>query len=53
MEKNITIQANNERARGKGVYFQRIRRITGFITQDIRTWGTAKRAELADRVTHT
>jgi len=52
MEKNITIQVNNEIARGKGVYFQRIRRITGFITQDIRTWGTAKRAELADRVTH-
>ena len=53
MEKNITIQANNERARGKGVYFEKIRRITCFLTGDIKSWGTAKRAELADRVTHT
>jgi len=53
MEKNISSQERNERARGKFVYFQRIRRITGFLTQDISTWGTAKRAELKDRVTHT
>lgn len=53
MEKNISSQERNERVRGKGVYFQRIRRITGFLTQDISTWGTAKRAELKDRVTHT
>jgi len=53
MEKKTAIQANNERARGKGVYFNRLRRITGYITTDIRMWGTAKRAELADRVTHT
>lgn len=52
MEKNISLQEKSERARGKGVYFQRNRRITGFLTQDISTWGTAKRAELKDRVTH-
>jgi len=53
MEKNVTIQANNERAMGKGVYFHRLRRITGFLTVDISKWNTAKKAELKDRVTHT
>ena len=53
MENNISLQENNERARGKGVYFERIRRITGFLTGDITKWGTAKRAELVDRVVHT
>lgn len=52
MEKNISLQENNERARGKGVYFEKIRRITGFLTGDIRKWSTAKKAELSDRVTH-
>lgn len=53
MEKNVTIQAYNERAMGKGVYFHRLRRITGFLTVDISKWNTAKKAELKDRVTHT
>ena len=46
MEKNVTIQANNERAMGKGVYFHRLRRITVFLTVDISKWNTAKKAEL-------
>ena len=31
MVRNVTIQAYNERAMGKGVYFHRLRRITGFL----------------------
>lgn len=32
--------------------FERIRRITGYLTGDIRTWNDAKRQELNDRVKH-
>jgi hypothetical protein len=34
------------------VPFQRIRRITGYLTGDIRRWNDAKYAELKDRVKH-
>ena len=34
------------------VPFQRIRRITGYLTGDVRRWNNAKRAELKDRVKH-
>ena len=37
---------------GKGVKFERIRRITGYLTGSIDTWCNAKRAELRDRVNH-
>jgi ribonucleoside-triphosphate reductase len=37
---------------GKGVKFQRIRRITGYLTGDLRTWCDAKKAEEKDRVKH-
>lgn len=39
--------------RGKGVAFKRQRRITGYITDDLNTWNTAKRCEEKDRVKHT
>ena len=42
----------SEIARGKGVGFSRIRRITGYITGDLNTWNCAKRAEEKDRVKH-
>lgn len=42
----------SEKARGKGVKFSRIRRITGYITGDMETWGSAKKAEERDRVKH-
>lgn len=42
----------SEKERGKGVGFQRIRRITGYLTGDLSTWGSAKRAEEKDRVKH-
>ena len=42
----------SEKERGQGVCFERIRRITGYITGDLRTWNSAKRAEERDRVKH-
>lgn len=37
---------------GEGVPFERVRRITGYLTGDMNRWNDAKRAELADRVKH-
>lgn len=34
------------------VPFERIRRITGYLTGDTRTWNNAKQSELKDRVKH-
>lgn len=42
----------SEKERGLGVGFQRLRRITGYITGDLNTWNSAKRAEEHDRVAH-
>ena len=43
----------NEKERmGEGVLFQRIRRITGYLTGDLNTWNNAKKAEEKDRVKH-
>ena len=38
--------------RGKGVRFERKRRVTGYISGDLNTWNSAKRAEERDRVKH-
>lgn len=37
---------------GEGIGFERIRRITGYITGNVNTWNNAKKEELKDRVTH-
>ena len=37
---------------GKGVKFERIRRITGYLVGTTDRWNDAKKAELKDRVTH-
>lgn len=37
---------------GEGVKFERIRRITGYLTGTVDRWNTAKSAELNDRKTH-
>ena len=37
---------------GEGVAFQRIRRITGYLTGTLDRWNDAKRAEEHDRVKH-
>lgn len=42
----------SEYERGKGTGFERIRRITGYISGSLNTWGSAKRAEESDRVKH-
>ena len=38
---------------GKGVLFERIRRITGYLVGSLDTWNDAKKAEERDRVKHT
>ena len=48
MENNI---GNAERA-GKGVRFERIRRITGYLVGTVDRWNDAKKTELNDRVKH-
>ena len=37
---------------GAGVKFERIRRITGYLTGNLETWNNAKKAEERDRVVH-
>lgn len=37
---------------GKGVRFERIRRITGYLSGDIRRFNNAKQQEVSDRVKH-
>lgn len=37
---------------GKGVDFERIRRITGYLVGTIDRWNNSKRAEERDRVKH-
>lgn len=44
---------NNKHERmGKGVKFERIRRITGYLVGSLATWNNAKKAEERDRVKH-
>ena len=37
---------------GKGVKFERIRRITGYLVGTMNKWNNAKKAEERDRVKH-
>lgn len=41
-----------QRQLGKGVYFERIRRITGYLVGTLDTWNDAKKEEEKDRVKH-
>ena len=41
-----------EEKRGKGVKFERIRRITGYLVGTMERWNDAKKAEERDRVIH-
>ena len=43
---------DSERARGKGVGFDRIRRITGYLVGSLDRFNSGKRAEEHDRVKH-
>ena len=42
----------SEKERGLGVKFNRIRRITGYLTGDLSTWNSAKQHECSDRYKH-
>lgn len=44
---------NTKKTVGKGVKFERIRRITGYLVGTTDRWNNAKRAEEKDRVKHT
>ena len=46
-----SIQSREEQL-GKGVGFERIRRITGYLVGTMDKWNDAKRAEEHDRVKH-
>lgn len=41
-----------ERELGKGIPFNKIRRITGYLVGDLDRFNTAKRKEVAQRVKH-
>lgn len=43
---------SNAECNGKGVKFERIRRITGYLVGTVDRWNDAKKAELDDRVKH-
>lgn len=49
MDKKLLV---SEEKRGKGIKFNRLRRITGYLVGDLSTWNDAKRREEADRVKH-
>jgi ribonucleoside-triphosphate reductase len=42
----------NKEKLGKGVRFERIRRITGYLVGTLDRWNNAKKAEEKDRVKH-
>jgi anaerobic ribonucleoside-triphosphate reductase len=42
----------NKEKMGKGVKFERIRRITGYLVGTLDKWNNAKKAEEKDRVKH-
>lgn len=44
---------NQEKVLGNGVGFERIRRVTGYLSGDVSRFNNAKRAEEKDRVKHT
>lgn len=43
---------NKHEKMGKGIKFERIRRITGYLVGTTDKWCDAKKAELRDRVPH-
>lgn len=49
----MTLKEQSEQIRGKGVSFDRIRRITGYLVGSVDRWNSGKKAELDDRVKHT
>lgn len=52
METSSKIATNVEAKLGKGVEFERIRRITGYLVGTLDRFNDAKRAEEHDRIKH-
>ena len=52
MESEIFRKTQASAMIGKGVRFERIRRITGYLVGDLNRFNNAKRAEERDRVKH-
>ncbi len=52
MLNKIKEQANTSKQIGEGVGFERIRRVTGYLSGDVRRFNNAKRCEEIDRVKH-
>ncbi len=48
----VNYVTNNHEKMGKGVKFERIRRITGYLVGTMEKWNNAKKAEERDRVKH-
>lgn len=48
----MTDKERSERIRGKGIGFERIRRITGYLVGSLERFGDGKRAEERDRTKH-
>jgi len=46
------VRENRDAKMGKGIGFERIRRITGYLVGTMDKWNDAKRAEERDRVKH-
>ena len=46
------LKPNHNGVVGKGVYFERIRRVTGYLVGTLDRFNDAKRAEERDRVKH-
>lgn len=51
-EFNRMTEDEQETFLGKGVRFDRIRRVTGYLNPDVRQWNDGKQAEVAMRVKH-
>ena len=52
MDNQEKIQVNVEAKNGKGVEFERIRRITGYLVGTLDRFNDAKKAEENDRIKH-
>lgn len=48
----MTDQNNSQKIVGKGVLFERIRRITGYLVGSLARFNNAKKDEVKDRVKH-
>jgi len=53
MKEEVKQIKREEKKVGEGVGFERIRRVTGYLSGDVKRFNNGKRAEEKDRVKHT